>query len=109
MPSLQPSLAELIFNPGLGMLPAVQPPPAANPANPRDNLLLPLRDIASSNAVQAAALVGILILQAGQYYSERLERRERIEETEARLRRKKRRLERSQSQQGRDGHLSNTR
>ena len=68
--------------------------------NPHDDVLLPLRDLASSNAVLAVALVGVLILQSGQYYSERLERREREEENEARLRRKKRKLERrNQAQQ----------
>lgn len=67
--------------------------------NPRDDVLLSLRDLASSNAVLAVALVGVLILQSGQYYSERLERREMVEENEARLRRKKRRLERSSQNQ----------
>lgn len=89
--------------PSIAALPPLTPAPKANPADPRDALLTPLRDVASSNAVQAAALVGVIILQAGQYYSERLERRERIEETEARLRRKRRRLERSQQQQQDDG------
>lgn len=64
--------------------------------DPKDNVLMPLRDLASSNAVLAVALVGVLILQSGQYYSERLERRERVEENEARLRRKRRKLERAQ-------------
>ncbi|UZJ54570.1 hypothetical protein CBS101457_003890 [Exobasidium rhododendri] len=80
--------------PSLYSLPPTTPPPQANPSNPTDDVLLPLRDLASSNAVLAVALVGVLILQSGQYYSERLERRERIEENEARLRRKRRRLER---------------
>lgn len=84
---------------GLQSLPALLPVPKANPDDPRDSVLQPLRDLASSNAVQAAALVGVIILQCGQYYSERLERRERIEETEARLRRRRRRLERSSQQQ----------
>lgn len=83
------------------MLPATVPTPRADPLDPRDAVLLPLRDLASSNAVLAVALVGVLILQSGQYYSERLERRERAEENEARLRRKKRRLERSSQNQSR--------
>jgi hypothetical protein len=92
--------------PSLAELPALHPVPAANPSNPRDSLLVPLRELASSNAVQAAALVGVLILQSGQYYSERLERRERIEETEARLRRKRRRLERRSQQALRENAAS---
>ncbi|PWN93068.1 hypothetical protein FA10DRAFT_263773 [Acaromyces ingoldii] len=82
--------------PSLRALPATSPQPAADPMDPKDNVLLPLRDLASSNAVLAVALVGVLILQSGQYYSERLERRERVEENEARLRRKRRKLERAQ-------------
>lgn len=79
--------------------------------NPHDEILLPLRELASSNAVLAVALVGVLILQSGQYYSERLERREREEENEARLRRKKRKLERKnqalqQQQQQQGGVVS---
>ncbi|PWO00216.1 hypothetical protein FA09DRAFT_328320 [Tilletiopsis washingtonensis] len=67
--------------------------PAADPLDPLDLTLVPLRELASSNAVIAVALIGVLILQAGQYYSERLEERERIEEDEARVRRRRRRAE----------------
>lgn len=91
--------------PSIAELPPLSPEPKANPADPRDATLVLLRDIASSNAVQAAALVGVIILQSGQYYSERLERRERVEETEAKLRRKRRRLERSQAS-GQDASAS---
>lgn len=68
------------------------PAPKANPADPADATLLPLRELASSNAVLAAALFGVIILQCGQYYSERLEERECVEEMEARVSRRKRRL-----------------
>lgn len=80
--------------PSLGLLsPAQLPtPPLADPSNPSDPTVLPLRELAASNAVLAAALVGVVILQCGQYYSERLEERERDEEMEARLARRRRRL-----------------
>ncbi|CAO1617000.1 unnamed protein product [Parajaminaea phylloscopi] len=78
--------------PSLSALPALVPAPKANPADPADATLLPLRELASSNAVLAAALFGVVILQCGQYYSERLEERERTEESEARVARRRRRL-----------------
>lgn len=97
--SLSLSFSFTFFIAGLLSLPAKTPTPTADPLNPRDGVLLSLRDLASSNAVLAVALVGVLILQSGQYYSERLERREMVEEDEARLRRRKRRLERSSQNQ----------
>ena len=57
--------------------------------------LEPLREIASSHAVMAVALLGIIVLQSGKYYSERLQGRERLEELDARL---QRRLRRQQQQ-----------
>ena len=78
--------------PGILALPTAASP-AADPLDPLDLTLVPLRELASSNAVIAVALIGVLILQAGQYYSERLEERERIEEDEARVRRRRRRAE----------------
>lgn len=53
---------------------------------------MPLRELATSNAVLAVALVGVMVLQSGQFYSERLEDREQVEEMEARLARRRRRL-----------------
>lgn len=82
--------------PGVNLLPALAPVPLANPDDPRDSLLGPLRELASSNAVVAVALLGIIILQSGQYYSERLEERERVEEDEARVRRRRRRAAREE-------------
>lgn len=79
--------------PSIAALPPLHPTPAANPLNASDTLGIALRDLATSNAVIAAALVGIVLLQSGQYYSERLEERERIEELDARLRRRLRRRE----------------
>ncbi|PWN44460.1 hypothetical protein IE81DRAFT_321360 [Ceraceosorus guamensis] len=83
------------IQPSLNALPALAPAPRADPSDPLDACLVPLRELASSNAVVAVALVGIIILQSGQYYSQRLEERERMEEDEARVRRRKRRAERA--------------
>lgn len=94
--SLLPSLNFRFYGPhlftDLSHLPALSPAPQANPQDPRDSTLLPLRELATSNAVLAAALIGVVVLQSGQYYSERLEERERVEEEEARLARRRRRL-----------------
>ncbi|PWN54317.1 hypothetical protein IE53DRAFT_383091 [Violaceomyces palustris] len=79
--------------PSLATLPPMSPTPRANPSDLRDATFAPLREIASSHAVLAVALIGVILLQSGQYYSERLEERERIEEVEARLRRRQRRKE----------------
>ncbi|CAO1638681.1 unnamed protein product [Sympodiomycopsis kandeliae] len=76
----------------LNVLPPLTPAPSADPQNPADPTFVPLRELATSNAVLAVALVGVMILQSGQFYSERLEERERIEETEARLTRRRRKL-----------------
>ena len=76
----------------LALLPALTPTPLADPQDPADPTFVPLRELATSNAVLAAALVGVLVLQSGQFYSERLEERERVEELEARLARRRRRL-----------------
>lgn len=59
--------------------------------------------MASSNAVLAAALVGIVVLQCGQYYSERLEEREAEEEMEARLTRRRRKLAEMEKKKGKQG------
>lgn len=72
------------------MLPPLSPVPRADPTNPSDATFEPLRELAASHAVLAVALVGVILLQSGQYYSETLEERERIEEVEARLRRRQR-------------------
>lgn len=79
--------------PSLAALPPKAPSPGAAAVNARDAVFAPLREIATSHTVLAVALVGVILLQSGQYYSERLEERERIEEDEARLRRRQRRRE----------------
>ena len=55
-----------------------------------------LREIASSHAVISVALLGIILLQSGKYYSQRLQERERNEELDARL---QRRLRQQQQQE----------
>ncbi|CAO1627035.1 unnamed protein product [Jaminaea pallidilutea] len=89
--------------PSLTLLPSLRPAPRADPSNPSDPTLLPLRELASSNAVLAAALVGIVVLQCGQYYSERLEEREAEEEMEARLTRRRRKLAEMEKKKGKQG------
>ncbi|KDN40443.1 hypothetical protein K437DRAFT_258667 [Tilletiaria anomala UBC 951] len=85
-------LSQKVF-PSIVALPPLLPLPEANPLNASDLLSILLRDLATANALIAAALVGVVLLQSGQYYSERLEERERMEELDARLRRRQRRLE----------------
>ncbi|CAD6883969.1 unnamed protein product [Tilletia caries] len=67
------------------------PPPS--PISGTDKIFLSLREIASSHAILAVALVGIILLQSAQYYSERLEERERIEELDAKIQRRIRKRE----------------
>ncbi|KAK0551005.1 hypothetical protein OC846_000131 [Tilletia horrida] len=82
----------VLFN--LRALPASWPqnsyklPSTSSPVLGTDRIFLSLREIASSHAILAVALVGVILLQSAQYYSERLEERERIEEMEAKIRRR---------------------
>ncbi|PWY99037.1 hypothetical protein BCV70DRAFT_201261 [Testicularia cyperi] len=85
--------------PSLATLPPKPPSPGATIVDSRDAVFAPLREIASSHTVLAVALVGVILLQSGQYYSERLEERERIEEDEARIRRRQRRRDQEQKRQ----------
>ncbi|KAE8234077.1 hypothetical protein CF326_g883 [Tilletia indica] len=75
------------------------PPPS--PMSGTDRIFLSLREIASSHAILAVALVGVILLQSAQYYSERLEERERIEELDAKIRRRIRKREVAQKEQER--------
>ncbi|KAK0533566.1 hypothetical protein OC834_002169 [Tilletia horrida] len=84
----------------LRSLPSAWPNAATTPGTPlpspisgTDRVFLALREIASSHAILAVALVGVILLQSAQYYSERLEERERIEEIDAKIRRRIRKRE----------------
>lgn len=55
--------------------------------------LTSLRDVASAHLLLSLALIGIVLLQCGKYYSERLQERERNEEVDARLVRRLRQLQ----------------
>ena len=88
-----PELTRHSFFSGLATLPHTSSAIRAGPVDARDALFAPLREVATSHAVLAVALVGVIILQSAQCYSERLEERERIEEDEARIRRRLRRKE----------------
>lgn len=87
--------------PSLATLPPKAPLPGSAAVDGRDAVFIPLREIASSHTVLAVALVGVILLQSGQYYSERLEERERIEEDEARIRRRQRRREQEEKRKER--------
>lgn len=87
--------------PNLSTLPTRAPSPGASAVDHRDAVFGALREIASSHTVLAVALVGVILLQSGQYYSERLEERERIEEDEARIRRRQRRHEQEEKRKDR--------
>ncbi|KAN0062574.1 hypothetical protein ACQY0O_005106 [Thecaphora frezii] len=84
--------------PSLRTLPPMSSSSGSGPVDARDITFAPLREIASSHAVLAVALVGVILLQGGQYYSERLAERERIEEDEARIRRRQRRKEQEEKE-----------
>ncbi|EPQ31150.1 uncharacterized protein PFL1_01339 [Pseudozyma flocculosa PF-1] len=84
--------------PSLRSLPPMSSSGRSGTVDARDATFTPLREIASSHAVLAVALVGVILLQSGQYYSERLAERERIEEDEARIRRRQRRREQEEKE-----------
>lgn len=87
--------------PNLSNLPTRAPSPGATAVDHRDAVFGALREVASSHTVLAVALVGVILLQSGQFYSERLEERERIEEDEARIRRRQRRQEQEEKRKER--------
>ncbi|GAK66508.1 uncharacterized protein PAN0_013d4730 [Moesziomyces antarcticus] len=89
------------IEPSLATLPPRAPSPGSGAVDARDAVFAPLREIATSHTVLAVALVGVILLQSGQYYSERLEERERIEEDEARIRRRQRRREQEEKRKER--------
>ncbi|SPC63236.1 uncharacterized protein UHOD_06570 [Ustilago sp. UG-2017b] len=89
------------IEPSLATLPPKAPSPGAGLVDGRDAVFAPLREIATSHTVLAVALVGVILLQSGQYYSERLEERERIEEDEARIRRRQRKREQQEKRKER--------
>lgn len=55
--------------------------------------LTSLREVASAHLLLSLALIGIVLLQCGKYYSERLQERERNEEVDMRLVRRLRQLQ----------------
>lgn len=77
----------------IDMLPSVTPPPAAQPLSFYAETLSALREVANAHALLAMALLGIVLLQCGKFYSERLQERERNEEVDARLLRRLRQLQ----------------
>lgn len=77
----------------IDMLPSVTPPPAAQPLSFYAETLSALREVANAHALLAMALLGIVLLQCGKFYSERLQERERNEEVDARLLRRLRHLQ----------------
>ncbi|KAI3627666.1 hypothetical protein CBS14141_001667 [Malassezia furfur] len=79
--------------PLIDMLPSVTPPPAAQPLSFYAETLSALREVANAHALLAMALLGIVLLQCGKFYSERLQERERNEEVDARLLRRLRHLQ----------------
>ncbi|WFD05098.1 hypothetical protein MVES1_000424 [Malassezia vespertilionis] len=64
------------------------------------NMLQPLRELAGAHMLLSVALVGIVLLQCGKYYSERLQEREWSEEVDARLVRRLRQLHQAERSKG---------
>lgn len=80
-------------HPVIDSLSSILPPPPANPVGNFQTTLTTLREVASAHVLLAMALIGIVLLQCGKYYSERLQERERNEEVDARVLRRLRQLQ----------------
>ena len=66
-------------------LPSVMPPEDSITTAKFQELLILLRELASTHILLSIALIGIILLQCGKYYSVRLQERERNEEVDVRL------------------------
>lgn len=76
------------------------PPPESMTTTKLHDLLMLLRELASTHILLSIALIGIILLQCGKYYSVRLQERERNEEVDVRL---VRRLRQRQQQERENG------
>ncbi|WFC93937.1 hypothetical protein MBRA1_000563 [Malassezia brasiliensis] len=79
--------------PLIDIIPSITPPPASQPLSHYAEALSSLREVANAHVLLAMALLGIVLLQCGKFYSERLQERERNEEVDARLLRRLRQLQ----------------
>lgn len=71
-------------------------PPAEMPVSQFASSLATLRDVAGAHILMCFALTGVVLLQCGKYYSERLQERERNEEVDVRLVRRQRQLQQAE-------------
>lgn len=69
-------------------------------------LLILLRELASTHILLSIALIGIILLQCGKYYSVRLQERERNEEVDVRLVRRLRQRQQQARESGAPGRDS---
>lgn len=88
-----PSYVALTPNPVIEIIPSITPPPASQPLSHYAEVLSSLREVANAHVLLAMALLGIVLLQCGKFYSERLQERERNEEVDARILRRLRQLQ----------------
>lgn len=91
-------------NPVIDWIPSVIPPPPANPLGHFQTTLTTLREAAIAHVLLVMALIGVVLLQGGKYYSERLHERERNEEVDARLVRRLRQLQQEERQKNSEGN-----
>ncbi|WFD21782.1 hypothetical protein MEQU1_000438 [Malassezia equina] len=88
------------IHPFVDALPSVMPPPQVLTASHFQQTLAVLRELASAHILLSMALIGIILLQCGKYYSVRLQERERNEEVDVRLVRRLRQIQQEERQSG---------
>ncbi|WFD25489.1 hypothetical protein MNAN1_000449 [Malassezia nana] len=88
------------IQPFVDALPSAMPPPQAFTPTFHLQMLALLRELASAHILLSMALIGIILLQCGKYYSVRLQERERNEEVDVRLVRRLRQLQQEERQSG---------
>ena len=87
-------------------LPSVMPPENSITTAKFQELLILLRELASTHILLSIALIGIILLQCGKYYSVRLQERERNEEVDVRLVRRLRQRQQQARESGAPGRDS---
>lgn len=76
------------------------PPPATLTPRQLQHWVALLRELASAHILLSMALLGVILLQCGKYYSVRLQERERNEEVDVRLVRRLRQLQQEERKSG---------
>ncbi|KAL4400133.1 endoplasmic reticulum to Golgi vesicle-mediated transport protein [Malassezia pachydermatis] len=88
------------IQPCIEALPPSVPPPATLTPRQLQHWVALLRELASAHILLSMALLGVILLQCGKYYSVRLQERERNEEVDVRLVRRLRQLQQEERKSG---------